>query len=262
VEKTNKKLGIGIVVVAIVAVAIFAGCVEEEAPVSTPTPTATLTPEITKSPTPTPTPSPTPTATPSPSPTPTPTPTPIPEPKYSHGDIIDTTAGDKGKDMAWLILSYDSEKDKYQEVTIYKVGDKWTYYDDEDWEDREREERVCSYKIGHIDPSRLKTYEEYMESRRWHTVTTFSGSNDKTTSSFTIKGDEWRVKYTVSGDPEYAFFGVFLRSKKTDRSVSSWSCDEGDCSDTQYIYKGYGDYYFEVWAANLDSWKLEVEDYY
>ena len=165
--------------------------------------------------------------------------------------------------MAWLILSYDSEKDKYQEVTIYKLGDKWTYYDDEDWEDREREEHVCSYKIGHIDPSRLKTYEEYMESRRWHTVTTFSGSNGKTTSSFTIKGDEWRVKYSAKGDPEYGIFYTFVYPRgETVMYVSHWSCYDTPCSDTQHIYEGNGGYYFDIGAANLDSWKLEVEDYY
>ena len=39
-------------------------------------------------------------------------------------------------------------------------------------------------------------------------------------------------------------------------------CSKAYYSDTQYIYEGSGDYYFDVGAANLDSWKLEVEDYY
>ena len=258
----NKKLGISIsiVVVAIVAVAIFAGCVEDEE-----APMPTLTPTPTPSPTPTPVVTSTPEATPTPEPTPeataTPTPTPKPEPKYSRGDIIDMTAGDKGKDMAWLILSYDSEKDEYQEVTIYKVGDKWTYYDDEDWVDREIEESVLSYKIGYIDPSRLKTYEEYMESRRWHSVTSFSGSEDKTTSSFTIKGDEWRVEYTTSSSSDYSYFSLWVYPRG-ERSVGFWSCDKQRCSDTQHIYKGNGDYYLDINAANLDSWKVTVDDYY
>jgi len=44
--------------------------------------------------------------------------------------------------------------------------------------------------------------------------------------------------------------------------VSHWSCSKAHYSDTQYIYEGSGDYYFDVGAANLDSWKLEVEEYY
>lgn len=100
----------------------------------------------------------------------------------------------------------------------------------------------------------------------WHSVTSFSGSSDKTTQPFTIKGDEWRVKYTTKADsnyPEFAVFGVFVYPRgETVMYVSSWYCDGTSCSDTQYVYEGSGDYYFEVIVGNLESWELEVEDYY
>ncbi|KAF5432305.1 hypothetical protein C5S35_17295, partial [Candidatus Methanophagaceae archaeon] len=75
--------------------------------------------------------------------------------------------------------------------------------------------------------------------------------------------DEWRVKWSIEGDPDYAFFYVFVYPRgETVSYVSHWNCDKAPYSDTQYIYEGNGDYYFVNGAANLDSWKLEVEDYY
>ena len=101
------------------------------------------------------------------------------------------------------------------------------------------------------------------ETKTWHSVITFSGSEDKTTPPFTIKGDEWRVNWTVNSSSKYPRLSVFVYPRgETVSYVSHWSCSKAYYSDTQYIYEGSGDYYFDVCAANLDSWKLEVEDYY
>ena len=101
------------------------------------------------------------------------------------------------------------------------------------------------------------------ETKTWHSVITFSGSEDKTTPPFTIKGDEWRVNWTVNSSSKYPRLSVFVYPRgETVNYVSHWGCSKAYYSDTQYIYEGSGDYYFDVGAANLDSWKLEVEDYY
>ena len=101
--------------------------------------------------------------------------------------------------------------------------------------------------------------------KTWHSVITFSGSDDKTTRPFTIKGDEWQIKYTVKpeiGNKDYSlFYGYAYPRGETASYVTSWDCYEKSCSDTQYIYKGNGDYYIEVISC-FNSWKLEVEDYY
>ena len=98
-----------------------------------------------------------------------------------------------------------------------------------------------------------------------HSVITFTGSEDKTTRPFTIKGDEWQIKYTVKpeiGNKDYSlFYGYAYPRGETASYVTSWDCYEKSCSDTQYIYKGNGDYYIEVISC-FNSWKLEVEDYY
>jgi hypothetical protein len=101
--------------------------------------------------------------------------------------------------------------------------------------------------------------------RTWHSVITFSGSADKTTPPFTIKGDEWRVKYTVNCEienKEYSLFSGYVYPRgETAGYVSKWDCYKKSCSDTQYIYKGNDDYYIKVRSC-FNRWKLEVEDYF
>ena len=103
------------------------------------------------------------------------------------------------------------------------------------------------------------------DTKTWHRVTSFSGGDDKTTRPFTIKGDEWQIKYTVKpeiGKKDYSSFSGYVYHRgETAGYVTSWDCGEKSCSDTQYIYEGNGDYYIKVISC-FNSWKLEVEDYY
>lgn len=250
-----------IAIVAIVVAVLFAGCLEEETPTITPTPVPTATSVPTS----------TPVATPIPEQTPTPTP--LPEPKYIPGDIIEEEEPIT-KTMRNIIISYDKETDKYEINHIFQNRDgTWGHFvsDDTTWHDREWFEGYCPILVTHVDLSSITIGEPKVsptptptsKPKKWHSVTSFTGSGDKTTSSFTIKGNEWRVKYEAkSSKPEYAFLSVYVYRKGATISVSSWDCYQEECSDTQYIYKGNGDYYFKVIAANLDSWELKVEDYY
>nr|QNO55056.1 hypothetical protein FPOEFMDM_00041 [Methanosarcinales archaeon ANME-1 ERB7]QNO55127.1 hypothetical protein MNNOGLJF_00041 [Methanosarcinales archaeon ANME-1 ERB7] len=103
------------------------------------------------------------------------------------------------------------------------------------------------------------------EIETWHSVITFTGSDDKTTQPFTIKGDEWRIKYTVdplAGQTKFSIFGAYVYPRgETKGYVSSWDCWYKSCNDTQYIYEGNGDYYIKVISCS-NNWELEVEDYY
>ena len=252
----KRKNVVGLIaIVAIVAAVIFAGCVEEETPTTTPTPVPTATPTVTS--------------------IPTSTPTPLPEPKYIPGDIIEEEEPIT-KTMRSIVISYDKETDKYEINYIFQNRDgTWGHFvsDDTTWHGREWFERYCPILVTHVDLSSITIGEPKIsptstptsKPKKWHSVTSFSGSDDKTTRWFTIKGDEWRIKYTVdpeAGDTEYSLFGAFVYPRgETARYVSSFDCDETYCSDTQYIYKGNGDYYILV-ISNCNSWKLEVEDYY
>jgi hypothetical protein len=98
----------------------------------------------------------------------------------------------------------------------------------------------------------------------WHSVVTFTGAGGQTTPSFVIRGDEWRVKWTVIVSATWSFFNVHVLPKgKTSETVAEWNWDKKySYSDIQYIHKGNGSYYFDVLVMNIDGWELIVEDYY
>ncbi|MDY6965685.1 MAG: hypothetical protein SVM80_06920 [Halobacteriota archaeon] len=102
--------------------------------------------------------------------------------------------------------------------------------------------------------------------KSWHTVTSFSGVDDSSTTTtelFAIQGGRWRVDYNVKTDPEGGSFGVFLYSKHiTPKHVETWECNEYECSGTWYIEEGRGDFYFYLIAVNIDNWELTVKDFY
>lgn len=99
----------------------------------------------------------------------------------------------------------------------------------------------------------------------WFPAISFAGSADKTTDEFYIEGDKWRIKYTVTpkaGYSEYSSFGVFVYpAGETALYIATFDCDEGYCSDTQYVHTGSGIYYIVVISC-YNNWKLEIEDYY
>jgi hypothetical protein len=115
------------------------------------------------------------------------------------------------------------------------------------------EEKTCLSPISTPTP----------EPKTWHSVITFTGIEDETTSSFTIRGDVWRVKWSVGSCSECPIFSVFVYPMgELVKDVNFWGCSKETSRGTQYIYRGSGDYYFKIVAANLYSWELEVEDYY
>ncbi len=98
--------------------------------------------------------------------------------------------------------------------------------------------------------------------KTWHSVNTFTGTEGRTTPSFAIKGDEWRVKWLVKISSTFSLFYVHVyREAQTSELVDEWSWDEEDSHrDTRYIHAGNGSYYFRVLAMDIDEWELEVED--
>jgi len=103
------------------------------------------------------------------------------------------------------------------------------------------------------------------ETKTWHSVITFTDRDHKEREPFTIKGDLWRINYTVNpveGRTDHSIFNVHVYPEnETIVSVSSWKCWFESCNGTEYISKGNADYHIEV-IASSNSWKLEIEDYY
>lgn len=97
--------------------------------------------------------------------------------------------------------------------------------------------------------------------QEWKSITTFTGKGDKTTAPFYIASNKWRINWEVKAEVEaYAGFHFFVYPEgETAMYVESISHD-GSGKDTTYIYKGPGNFYIKVSAANLKSWTLSIEE--
>ncbi|RCV64460.1 hypothetical protein C5S53_08600 [Methanophagales archaeon] len=102
------------------------------------------------------------------------------------------------------------------------------------------------------------------ETKTWNLVDTIEGSGDKTTRPFTIKGDEWRINYTVKTPiwiTNSSFRASVYSEDQAKGRVTQWDCDGCSCDDTEYIDEGNGEYHIKV-TSDVDNWKLVIEDYY
>ena len=279
-------------IVAVLVAAIFAGCVEKEAPVSTPTSITMPPPTSTLTPLPTLTPSPTPCndddaflvfpidlgigeaineifeALEEEN---------FPKAEKLAGDL-ETLTGKKMEELEDYQVSQELVpiKTKLKEGLLqYNLASKIlkNAARNQDLNEIREAKEPCGKGIDLlIDVSedlialkKSELAELNGDTKTWHRVTSFSGGDDKTTRPFTIKGDEWQIKYTVKpeiGKKDYSSFSGYVYHRgETAGYVTSWDCGEKSCSDTQYIYEGNGDYYIKVISC-FNNWKLEVEDYY
>lgn len=95
----------------------------------------------------------------------------------------------------------------------------------------------------------------------WDTIGSFSGQGYKTSAPFTITTSFWRYRweYTTSS-PDYAGFHVYVYPEgETSSYVNAFSVDGPSASDDEYVYDGEDNFYFDVLAANLDSWSLTIQ---
>ena len=101
----------------------------------------------------------------------------------------------------------------------------------------------------------------------WKSVETFSGTTDDgETDTFQIKGDKFKIKAKATGDGadvEYLYFAFITYEVGETMYVSSDELDFTQASETDefIINEGPGEYYLVVYAANLESWEIEVFDY-
>ena len=87
----------------------------------------------------------------------------------------------------------------------------------------------------------------------WHHIATFSGTGHKTTDSFYIPGEKWRITWTATPDPDAIEFEV-------GGDLYAFAYPEGETalyvgslmqtglmatdSDTTYIYEGQGKFLY------------------
>jgi len=105
-------------------------------------------------------------------------------------------------------------------------------------------------------------------SPEWRQIITFqgSGTTSKTTETFYIPSDKWRIIWECRPDPIYpdlTLFGFFVYPEKETRIyVESVYKMGGGGKDVTYIYKGKGNYYLKIITANTPEWLIIIEAYY
>jgi len=97
-------------------------------------------------------------------------------------------------------------------------------------------------------------------SKSWYDLTSFKGKDNKNTDTFKIQGNKFKLIYTVNPANDYSLFSIFVYEESNNIYKDYISLDSG--TDSSIIYKGPGTFYLDITAANLNSWEVEIEDYY
>ena len=88
----------------------------------------------------------------------------------------------------------------------------------------------------------------------------FMGRGDKETAAFHVGGSTFTVDWTTASDsPEWAGLSLFVYPEG---ETVGYVCDadfDGVGSDSTVCHAGPGDFYLKVLAANLTSWRLDID---
>jgi len=100
-------------------------------------------------------------------------------------------------------------------------------------------------------------------SKTWHEVVSLASSTSKKTDTFNIKGDKWRFTWSCVAGNEYDGINITLYKPGSELPVEfllMQKCPQSD--ETTFVYKGPGEYYFDIMTANVNSWTIKVEEFY
>lgn len=87
----------------------------------------------------------------------------------------------------------------------------------------------------------------------------FNGVGEKTTETFTIPTKEWKIQFTLTGEPEKEkslVFGVFVYRERGPPHIASVTFDRFG-EDHTIVHDGPGEYYLKVVSSNCD-WRITV----
>jgi hypothetical protein len=91
----------------------------------------------------------------------------------------------------------------------------------------------------------------------WSAVRSWTGTGSRTTESFRISSDEWRISWEAEGDRAY---GVLLISiYRVGGDLVDLIYAEGASSNSSYVHNSPGEYYLQIAGANI-RWKVTAFD--
>lgn len=98
------------------------------------------------------------------------------------------------------------------------------------------------------------------EPKEWVEIASWSGSGMKTTETFVITSDEFRIKWKTMNEAfeNSGIFQIYVNDE-SGQMVSLAGNKQGPGSDVSYVKEGPGRYYLEINSANID-WDVSVEE--
>ncbi len=93
--------------------------------------------------------------------------------------------------------------------------------------------------------------------KEWQKITEFSGSGTKSTETFRVTEDEWRIKYEVNGE-NIMVFSLFIYPKGESKKYVDIVVATETTNDESYIYES-GEFYLKINAANC-SYRITIEE--
>ncbi|QPM69066.1 hypothetical protein [Atribacter laminatus] len=107
---------------------------------------------------------------------------------------------------------------------------------------------IARLKMGDSESTKLNE-------ESWKVIKSWNGNGIKNTESFTIKSDEWRIKWTNKG----MLFQIYVYPKDEDAfSFFDMAANTTEpCSDVSYFHKP-GEYYLTISA--IGNWSVAVEE--
>ncbi|MEK6916011.1 MAG: hypothetical protein AABW89_05730 [Nanoarchaeota archaeon] len=135
-----------------------------------------------------------------------------------------------------------------------------------DWNDCESgtQTRACmdSNNCG-TDSNKPPTTQSCILNKGWQDVKTFQSSSSKKTETFMIKGEKWRFTWSCKKLNSYDAMNIGVYEPDNEAYTEFLFLQKcPNSEETTYVYKGNAEYYFDIQIANIDSWKIKVEDWY
>lgn len=91
---------------------------------------------------------------------------------------------------------------------------------------------------------------------------TITGSGSEKSAPFTVTTSEWIIEWEYEPEPEYsdmAVIGFFIYPRGETTMGIEAIVPGSETSGSSYSYAGPGDYYVDVQAAGVLSWKIQIK---
>mgnify|MGYP001605574981 CR=1 FL=1 len=106
------------------------------------------------------------------------------------------------------------------------------------------------------------TIQSCTQDKKWNEIITFQSSSSKKTDTFIIKGEKWKFTWFCEKTNDYDGMNIGVYKPGSEMYTEFLFMQKcSNIEETTFVYKGNSEYYFDIMIANVDSWKIKVEEW-